>query len=339
MDITRFFKILLFAALVTGCTAAPKKVTHSPDRATQLITRDLVNVLYQVNGLHPQRVVLSLPAKIEQQDPFARVLKETLQSVGYAFRTTVAGDNTLAVSYSISRSVDASSGAVLTHTVNIGDVSVRRTYQPQDDGWVTPLAAMQIRGADASRLSLNDDIFERGNKVEPEPVLEAKASTEFVPIPDESESTSASIAQPAPVIEAPKVIMERVPQTAASAAPQTITEPVVPPIEQRTTQPANQLLSIVTPKLASARQNQSLGSLSSLTSGQKSNVFDLGASNYAEILTPLGTLKEAVLTFDDDSTRLGSTNKARVNDFVNQFDPERERWFRSQRRRQGCQRP
>ena len=51
---------------------------------------------------------------------------------------------------------------------------------------------------------------------------------------------------------------------------------------------------------------------------------DLGQSNFTDILQELGTVEETILTFGNDSTRMGPNNKQRVKQFVELFDPERD---------------
>lgn len=63
----------------------------------------------------------------------------------------------------------------------------------------------------------------------------------------------------------------------------------------------------------------SFGSLS-----QKRNVFEIGVSNYAKILSQRDQIKKAVLIFDNDSMLIGDVNKSEIRKFVSEFNPERD---------------
>lgn len=58
-----------------------------------------------------------------------------------------------------------------------------------------------------------------------------------------------------------------------------------------------------------------------LVSSQAQNVLDLGGSNFAHALSEYDILFEQVLTFPNDSLRMGNTNKKLVDVLVTRFNP------------------
>lgn len=58
-----------------------------------------------------------------------------------------------------------------------------------------------------------------------------------------------------------------------------------------------------------------------LAAPETQNVFDLGGSNFQNLLAQHKVVKEQVLTFANDSMRLGKLNKQLINQLVDTFDP------------------
>ena len=289
MPIIRIFGLLLLTGLVGGCSTAPSKPNTPPSRAPELITQNLINVLFQINSVHPQAVTLLVPPAKSPKDPFADALNRSLQLAGYALRTTGGDASTVPVSYSVKRSVDASSGAVNTYTLNMGHVSVRRAYQPTDDGWATPVSSMQIRGADVSQVLVNDDMFLRAGRPTTEPGFNLQAPA----LPKRVEPPNAVVQAEAPqLVQPPTAVL---PETFPSK-----------------------------PSGESSVQAEQSQQIAAIQSAPKQNLRHLGQSNFAEVLNPLSTVNEAILVFEDDSVQLGASNKERVHQFVSQYNPEQD---------------
>lgn len=299
MPIIRLCNLLLLILMTSGCATAPSQPKTPISRAPQLISQNLINVLFQINSLHPQSVTLLLPAVEEPPEPFAEALSLALQQAGYALRTTGGDANTVAVSYSMKRSVGGSDGVVNTYILNMGSVSVRRAYRPTDDGWVIPVSSMQIRGADISRVVLNDDIFLRAA----ERVVAAEIVVDTLKKLAPSEATLPQIVLAKPVLQpGPRPQLQQ-------------------PLLQQ--QPLPQAIS-TEPNRASSEQDQLSDRVAAIQNAPKQNLRNTGVSNFAEILNPMSTVNETVLVFGDDSLRLGSANKERVNQFVSQYHPEND---------------
>lgn len=58
-----------------------------------------------------------------------------------------------------------------------------------------------------------------------------------------------------------------------------------------------------------------------IASSHSQNVFDLGRSNYANALSEHGSVVEQVLTFPNDSLRMGKANKQLLEALVTRFNP------------------
>lgn len=72
--------------------------------------------------------------------------------------------------------------------------------------------------------------------------------------------------------------------------------------------------------VASASADSSL-TVSTIASSNSMNVFDLGESNYVNVLSEHGSVVERVLTFPNDSLRMGKANKQLLEAIVARFNP------------------
>jgi len=61
--------------------------------------------------------------------------------------------------------------------------------------------------------------------------------------------------------------------------------------------------------------------VNAVLSPNSANVFELGESNYADALSKHNPVVEQVLTFPNDSLRMGETNKQLLDNLVKRFDP------------------
>lgn len=142
----------------TSAPASSAPSSFEAGHAEELISKDLVSVLVQVATLNPNQLGLFVPKLDAQRDLFPSALTGSFREAGYAVRRVDNG-NSSEVSYSVSRSEELNQGNAFTYTVSVNGVSVRRSYQIHNTGDVSPVAVMQVRGTDASQLSLNNGIF------------------------------------------------------------------------------------------------------------------------------------------------------------------------------------
>lgn len=348
----RIFRTSVLAGslvLLVACSSVVPKAERETINPAELVSLDLVNVINQVHNLHPSSTSLLMPVESTRNDEFAQMLMRALQQAGYAIRTQGAVSQSKPVSYLVSQRIDENQASIVTYTVHVGEVSLRRSYRQESDGWISPVAAMQIKGADASQLSINDEIFNRSTGAwsdsvdtsvpsdlpAPDPVLPGlQPARPPVSEPDPSPKTVETMASQSPStldnaepssVQPSESLMissgpDRIEQVASTKWPESIT-----PLSRRTPlKKVRPLLDIAAPGLAGTNDAQLYSQYSKLQLFSTDNVRELGQSNFAEMLQEMGTVKETILTFNNDSTRLGVNNKERVKHFVAQFDPDRD---------------
>ena len=157
---------------VSGCTSLSRSPvieegkTSSSDggQFNDLVSRDVVSVLSQINELSPARTILGTSNDAWQEGNFADALRQELETAGYAIRSAGAGEGTTSIGYSILDNTlnvpEGWQGQSQTVTVTAGDMAVRRSYLISAEGNISPLGKMQVRGVDASTLTLQRDIFD-----------------------------------------------------------------------------------------------------------------------------------------------------------------------------------
>lgn len=339
---------LLVLLQLAACSSVPSRDHQERPNADQLVSRDLVNVLYQVSSLDPAKTTLLMPKSPMRDDQFARSLLNALEQVGYSMRTRGSNRPALAVSYAISRRVDVDQAPVLTYTVKVGDISVRRAYQTESDGWISPIAAMQIKGADASKLSLNDDIFNRtddhslktidtpnqgelpGIENDIQPLRPAVPPPGNAPNPTHAEVETMAEAQISPVEIQQSEPLQSASTTehAGSAEGASIdgqlagnrAQSSIPLRSRSDLAQGRPLLEIVAPGLA--RADAAAAASADVDERETANFKDIGGSNFSDLFSDLGTVNETILTFKNDSTRLGLTNKELIKQVVALFNPD-----------------
>ncbi len=115
----------------------------------------------------------------------------------------------------------------------------------------------------------------------------------------------------------------RLASVATSAAP----VPVRPAAEKRLTAITPQSLTVpqdanpLNPLIAGTDRQRELG-LPLLDLPRVENVFERGGSNFADVLADSLLVREQILTFANDSLRLGAVNKTLVEQMVESFQPE-----------------
>lgn len=152
--------LLCSFVVLQGCSLNPVAPDKNNHEAMQLIATDLVSALVQIRSIPVATTTLSLPHEQFDDSHFASALQERLERVGYAVRTVGSNPADKLVSYTIEPvEGDAEAEDAGTFTVTIGSVSVRRNYADLDSSEVHPTAVMLVKGADASHLQVNDNLF------------------------------------------------------------------------------------------------------------------------------------------------------------------------------------
>ncbi len=334
-DIRWVIAFTLIGSLVVGCSSNPPEtselVPHSSSRFDQLVSRDVVSVLQQVERLSPSKTTLGTSDASLQQGAFAKALTDELRAAGYAMRSVGAGPETLPVSYSLERSdaegANAATQSTRTITVTMGDVAVRRTYISQADGEVVPTGLMQIRGVDASTITLNNDIFSTPSVntqqsappavtppvpvvAEGEQLVESSQAPEIQPSSSQSVQVQPTDIQSAQIVE-PQNIVES----------QNVQQPSAAILALAADNASLPLLNLIAPSVAAA-EPQALGAIGLLVEDKTHNIRQLQQSNFESLFAEMGIVDEKILTFENDSTRMGGLNKARLNELLEGYKSE-----------------
>jgi len=282
----------------------------------RLVSKDIVSVLRQVEALSPASTTVGIADNNGKQSAFAEAMTKEFQAAGYAIRSVSGGAGTIPLKLKVETGVNnldtPEPDGTQTVTVSLGNVAVRRTYIAGSDGHVAPVGRMQVRGVDASRLHLDNKLFSMpaGQQYLDKPVATPKL-----------EKPAEQLVQSAPAL---------------ADSPVTTTGPTLAAIElnrgnilvqNRSTKTSRQserpFLDLVAPSVAMARP-QVVDALAMLSQKETENVKDLQQSNFENLFAEMGIVREKVLTFANDSTRMGSANKARVRELLQSFDPEQD---------------
>jgi len=297
--------------LVAGCSLISEKgqeptleqTANQPRLFEQLVAKDVVSVIMQIGRLAPNTTILGTSDENLQQGAFAEALKGEFRAAGYAIRSTGAGAQTIPVSYQLD-TLDSDEASVTSQTVTVtfGDIAVRRSYSEDSQGKVSPVGSMQVRGVDATGLRLVNDIFSlpASGKEDPDKIPEAP------PAPENTSKQLASVdTSPLPLSPEQSVESNQAKSNPSSSVVTTTDRP---------------LLELVAPAVSTATP-QSLGAIAVLSHDNTQNVRDLQRSNFESMFSDMGIVDEEILTFANDSTRMGDANKARLQDLLKSFDP------------------
>jgi len=221
--------------------------------ALALVAADIANALKQIPSLAPSKSKISFLTS-HRTDGFTAAVKSKMQSIGYQVRWVVDGGSGALFQYRVGNEVADESGQRTRFDVAIGSIELRRTYLQSPHGAVLPATPLYVRGADASKVELNDATFSKNS------------------------------------------VKSRIPLS-------------VPP-------EANPLGTLVSEALAAKKVTMPVTALPKVQ-----NVFELGSSNYRNTLSKYRVVADQVLTFANDSLRLGTYNKQLIQQFVKRYDP------------------
>ncbi len=284
MRSVHLISVFLMACLPLGCanwpgTAGPESAAEQDQStALQLIAEDFVIALQQIPTLQPSTTTVQL-LQSELRDPFTRRMRDALQEGGYGTRWVENGAHSQLFQYRHEDGIDKASRPNELYEIAIGNIELRRRYVSDEADRTRPATPMYVRGADASRIVMNDSHFE--------PV----SSTASLPAKGGASSAEAG----------------RQTTSSASTAPQRLSVP-------SEVNPLN-------PLIAGTERKTEIG-LPMIALPRVENVFELGGSNFTDILADSLLVREQVLTFANDSLRLGMVNKILVEQMVESYQPE-----------------
>lgn len=122
----------------------------------QTIAADFSGVMIQLDPLKPSDTRLLWSEVTQFAGPFSSVLKASLSEAGYNILSSDDRDDEYAVGYF--RVDDAYSGDGIsgTYIVSVGDIQFRRSYRLLEDGSLVATSNMMSRGADLSKVRLDE---------------------------------------------------------------------------------------------------------------------------------------------------------------------------------------
>lgn len=277
----------LVCSLILGSCSAVKIVPErSEPEAMQLVATDLVNALVQVNSIPVGTTTLNLSQEFFDGSQFGEALRQRLEQAGYAIRTVGSNPADQLANFSVEHYNDEPDGEeVSIFTVTIGPVSVRRQYAQRDGDGIYPTAAMQLKGAVADSLIVSDELFKQRVSIQPSDELDGQAV-------QASSSDEPSGVDPS-MIMADKV-------DAASGA-----------LAGDVMQPTN-VQGVQAARLAELQQRP------------LQNFRELQQSNFSDMFQSLSIVRETVLPFGNDSTRVSAEARKHIARFVADFDVDQD---------------
>lgn len=326
------FRIALITVFVSGC-AFNSTPPDTPDPVEPgntldaLAARDVVSVLRQIDTLAPERTTLGPSSENLGQDQFADALKRELEAAGYAMRIVGNAPDTIPVSFEVRDEQSDDDSHSRTLTVFAGDVAVRRTYTIDSTGAIKPLGSMQVRGADARNLVLDNNIF----SVPTDAPAEKEPPVETAVLPDEQLVLDETVETA--VLPDEQLVLDETSTTSGISSAGTDDPPsMVTPSSQaglntNTTISSSitdhSLLDLVAPSVPAPSQDViDIALLRTRTSDTTENFMNLRQSNFANVFADMGIVSEKVLTFPNDSTFMGSENKARLSAMLDSFNAQ-----------------
>lgn len=293
--------------VATGAPAASADPSPavSPD---ERIARDFARAIVQVPVLAPVTTTVRFDPDAMADDRLLHALQENLRQAGYAIQLIQQPGLANQVTHTGKREHEPGGSQFLTHEAAVGAVRFRRQYRLDRDGHLTPASALFVKGADASAMVMDDSLFDYPVTAAT-PAQAGRSSGQQLPDYSDRPASRAGTpretltAVPRPV--APKPTLQAMPLTASISAP------------------------LISQAQASARANPG-SALAVLGGGGHAllpytrNVFELGQSNFNELLGDYRDMDERVLVFGNDSMRLGSRNKAIIEAMAGQFDARRD---------------
>jgi hypothetical protein len=303
---------LLVTLLLTGCAVRDTTGTRideqsptkpepvKPAPGVLVIARDFVNALEQLAEAPPGNTTVHL-ASDQTDDAFTLAMNDALVNAGYAIRWVQDGQRNHYLQYRKELEASDRLSRREVYELAIGNIEMRRTYSTDLQGAVKPLTPLYVRGADATGIVLNDSIF--GEQP-------STADATKIPVTDDA------VDEPVPAASD----LSTFPTDTQAAAQTTQTEITQTELSNSTSLLVPAEASPLDPLVAGTAA-QTL-SMPLVTLPKVENVFELGGSNFEDVLARYEVVGEQVLMFPNDSLRLGFTNKQLIQKMVKEFDSD-----------------
>jgi len=321
--------------MLSGCAGLSLKPASpaSADEAStdELIASDFAHVMVQLAELLPATTTIQFDRNAVSDTSFGGVLLKELRSIGYGIQLVPEQQGERYVSYRITENEAPATGKSFTYEVSLGNIGMRRDYIASSKGSMLPATTMLVRGADASQVRLNEQIFDM-------PKIQPVAKRQIA-----GRSTAAADGDKMPVMSVEWLPMgestpsaerrrlrkqrDKLAGSAKSRMPDANKTPVGKPLDNDLTA-EDQVAGLgVKPDGGSQRVSDKPG-LADMPMDRlpvtKQNVRVLGGSNFAEFLADYNIVSESILVFGSESTRLNKRAQSKLAGIVDTFNTERD---------------
>ncbi len=286
----------------------------SVSRSLELIAMNFVSALRQLDEAMPTKSTVHLSNE-QLNDAFTQAMHRALIQAGYGIRWVEDGSREHFLQYRRRSEASERLRRREVYEIAVGQIEMRRTYTTDIHDRVTPESPLYMRGVDATGIVMDDEIFNQ------QPALDKAQIAESEQIPS---SEPATIPEPFPV-PAPQAEAQ-VTENVLSGSGASQAAPIKPPAaENNATDPnSNMLASTDTSPLdplVAGTSNDGL-TLPLIAIPSVENVYDLGESNFEDMLSGYDIVAEQILTFPNDSLRLGTVNKKFIERLVQQYQED-----------------
>jgi len=275
------------------------------------VAEDFVHALQQIPSHLPTSTTIQIPQS-DSADSVTQAFRAAFEAGGYGVRLVDAIANDNAFQYRLEdESYDDASGRH-RFEIAVGDVEMRRTYGGLLLNNVHPVTPLYVKGADATKVILNDAAFASAQQNQA-----AIAPNRLNDITEPSSTNAGVLRENASVSSVGST--EQHSETFVAA---TIDEPIEVVRETQARTPLS-VPDEINPlqNMVSAQYGAGSFSLPLVALSEVQNVFELGTSNYIDVLSDLDVVAQQTLTFPNDSLRLGNLNKQLVENMVTRYEP------------------
>lgn len=269
--------------------------------AIDLVSSDFINALKQLPDTPPANTTVAL-LQSSSSDVFIQSMYRALERNGYGTRWVEDGDSPFLLQYRKDSETQNKLTVRDVYEVAVGFVEMRRTYLTDAGNKVRPASPLYVRGTDASNIRLNDDIFDT-------PANKPVAKIDSVQGKGENSLVTGSVTGSATGSQTGS-------STALSASDGytvTLQDGTVLPPE------ANPLSGTV-----ASGYPANVIAMPLVALPRVENVFELGVSNFEDVLAGYRKVSEKVMTFPNDSLRMGPANKVLIDNLVERFDSQQD---------------
>jgi len=310
-----------------GCSTWPQKTDSTAD-SNKLIAIDFVNAMMQIDSLHPSSTTVQFELGSDLKDPYIKAFKDTLQEAGYGIQIVSSPTGKRLVKHKVSQNRNQNALRTDTHEVFLGLIHMLKKYQIDENGYVRPASNLFVKGADIAGVRKNDTIFD----------------------PDSSSPSQTKPASPDMLVDQ-TVVQPALTSSEKNDQSQKNQQPPADNLFAANTTALDNLdgnrsltlKDVMPPVMAknepvqSSNPDQPNAEVPAMSTGAlipnpdplfnyTQNMAVIGESNYKASFGGYLNVDEQILTFDNDSLRLGETNKWHIQQAVQHFNPTSDKF-------------